>query len=682
MKIKVFLNGKEIQELRLEEGQEYIIGRQATSAIALGDYPGISRQHLRITEADGQWTVQVISKFGQMHHHGEQISSLNLGQDESFELTPYVFKVLTEDSVVHESQIHVEPMASISHLPVPTLGSSPMLTANGAAAFQQDETDNEPTFAEQILGVPYIRIQSSRAAEELLRLDGEQWVAGREENCQIFLNDLKSSRRQFELIAKNGFFVRDLGSSNGTLLNGQLLPAHEMVAIKSGDVISVAELLVHFELRDPNFENKLTVIPADMLKEPAFDNPGIFGNDPQYNGANLPALQGAGGVIRLDQQNPGQMAPYDPNLYGYQQQQWNGYQQPAPKPQKKSPVFFIAVALLFIAVVYFVSSDNSHTQPKPRVSTNPGFDQLSDANKQLIKQTYDLAKSFSLQNNHNSAATQLQKLHEILPTGYLDSLKMAEDSNAAIETQKRVNEITQDQERIHLLQKELQQILTDCEKVAARTNLENEIRTCLSRAYEIDPENVQVSEMVNRVRQRSEQLKLNAQARNELQERIHKGEALYHHATTLEKQGDLLVAITAYEKHVASEYPDPGGLKAKSKAAIVSVRQEINEKVEKALADAKKIGNEGGVKVREAVALLEKAKKIDPDNEKIHTLFNKYVHDLNTQMQNIYSESVVEEGTGLVDSAQEKWRKILEIDRPDGDYARKARSKLRSYGGE
>ena len=43
---------------------------------------------------------------------------------------------------------------------------------------------------------------------------------GRSEKCDVYLDDMKMSRTHFEIINKNGeFFVNDLGSVNGTLVN-------------------------------------------------------------------------------------------------------------------------------------------------------------------------------------------------------------------------------------------------------------------------------------------------------------------------------------------------------------------------------------------------------------------------------------------------------------------------------
>ncbi|MBK7960820.1 MAG: hypothetical protein IPK04_06195 [Bdellovibrionales bacterium] len=55
-------------------------------------------------------------------------------------------------------------------------------------------------------------------------------------------------------------------------------------------------------------------------------------------------------------------------------------------------------------------------------------------------------------------------------------------------------------------------------------------------------------------------------------------------------------------------------------------------------------------------------------------------------MMPIFQEGIIEENFGNVfggdgkSGAMEKWRKIIELDVPDGEYYRKAAIKIRKYG--
>ncbi len=58
------------------------------------------------------------------------------------------------------------------------------------------------------------------------------------------------SRRHGQVVrARNGYFIVDLGSSNGTFVNDRLLPAHKPRLLRNGDKITVGEVVIQFLLR-------------------------------------------------------------------------------------------------------------------------------------------------------------------------------------------------------------------------------------------------------------------------------------------------------------------------------------------------------------------------------------------------------------------------------------------------
>ncbi len=75
-------------------------------------------------------------------------------------------------------------------------------------------------------------------------LDQDLTLAGRHPNADIFLDDVTVSRRHVEFVRSNGGFeVRDLGSMNGTYLNGARV---ETSILSSGDVVQVGKYHLTF----------------------------------------------------------------------------------------------------------------------------------------------------------------------------------------------------------------------------------------------------------------------------------------------------------------------------------------------------------------------------------------------------------------------------------------------------
>jgi pSer/pThr/pTyr-binding forkhead associated (FHA) protein len=74
-------------------------------------------------------------------------------------------------------------------------------------------------------------------------LEGDQLVIGRDSSNSVAINDAEISRKHSRLSFQGGKYVlEDLGSTNGTFVNGQRLAGP--VVLKPGDVVSLGEQIV------------------------------------------------------------------------------------------------------------------------------------------------------------------------------------------------------------------------------------------------------------------------------------------------------------------------------------------------------------------------------------------------------------------------------------------------------
>jgi predicted component of type VI protein secretion system len=74
-------------------------------------------------------------------------------------------------------------------------------------------------------------------------LEGEQITIGRDPANTVSINDAEVSRRHARLTFQGGKYVlEDLGSTNGTFVNGQRLAGPHV--LKAGDVVSLGEQIV------------------------------------------------------------------------------------------------------------------------------------------------------------------------------------------------------------------------------------------------------------------------------------------------------------------------------------------------------------------------------------------------------------------------------------------------------
>jgi pSer/pThr/pTyr-binding forkhead associated (FHA) protein len=79
---------------------------------------------------------------------------------------------------------------------------------------------------------------------ERYELDKESIKIGRNEDCDVTIDNLGVSRYHCEIVSKDGFFVlRDLKSNNGTFVNGKRVDNYNL---NDGDEISIGKFTISF----------------------------------------------------------------------------------------------------------------------------------------------------------------------------------------------------------------------------------------------------------------------------------------------------------------------------------------------------------------------------------------------------------------------------------------------------
>jgi phosphoserine phosphatase RsbU/P len=92
-------------------------------------------------------------------------------------------------------------------------------------------------------------------------LDGDITVLGRAPECQIQLDSNMVSRRHAQVVREgNVFYVEDLGSGNGTYLNGKRIAGR--TPLRSDDRLKLGPILLRFETGAPSRKRQMPAEPA------------------------------------------------------------------------------------------------------------------------------------------------------------------------------------------------------------------------------------------------------------------------------------------------------------------------------------------------------------------------------------------------------------------------------------
>jgi glycine betaine catabolism B len=94
-----------------------------------------------------------------------------------------------------------------------------------------------------------------------------EWTIGRNPSCELILSSPEVSRVHGKICyGDDCYHFMDIGSTSGSLLNGELIPAHEKRLLRRGDLLQIGEAFLYVEeLTPPSFLTVPAQIPADLI---------------------------------------------------------------------------------------------------------------------------------------------------------------------------------------------------------------------------------------------------------------------------------------------------------------------------------------------------------------------------------------------------------------------------------
>lgn len=658
-RLKVFLDGQLSSQHELNPSRDFVAGRGESCDCVLRPERGISRQHFKIFQTEMGWEIESLSRFGELYINGEKIERTLLMPGQMFSVPPYEF--VFEEGVSR-------PEVSVPSIQPPELGRT---NTHGAGGSGTNGGSDERTLIGAMPSAAILRLIDNRGnLVQTFGLQGFNWVAGRDVGCTIFIDNAKISRKQFEIQkTEETYFIRDLGGTNGTLVNGRLIPNDQWTQLQSSDVITVADWSLVFEIRDAEFEQRLAQV------DPAFRSPVAFTNGGGGGGYNMPAPY-------ADPMNmPAMYLPPGPRgAGGGGASSTEGMMLFGRRVTWLNPARLAILVVLFMAVVYYVSEEMGGSEQPAVVKVQSPFDKLPIEKQQIVKQTYSLATEYYMTGRFSQAMQKLQELHAIIPA-YEDSQQLLGYVQTAMEikeNQEKLRAQEADEKRIRELVK---QVMDQCKAMVEKereTITMDRLEACVQKALEHDPNNSEVEILRQQVDNLVQGRAIAAAQKAEYEKKVQAMEALYKRAVKTEKRKRPLTAISQYHKVVTAPLPDPKGRKARAQRRIASIEKDIRYRQGAVIKQAEAEYAKGNRKV--AIQLLKKSIRINPGNNKVEERIAEIIAELRKDMQPIYHEGILEESVGNVDTARQRFTKILDISVPGEEYYDKAKMKMRKYG--
>lgn len=643
-KIIVRRKGQLLSEIILDPSKSWIAGRKPDADILLEGEKGISREHFKLTDENGIWKLEVLSKLSTMTSNSEPITSAVLSPGYTFSLPPYDFEIAVVEASVQTSVV---------------------------ADSQQDISFSDRTIVHKTALTAYIKIINDEGdVQQKIKLEGgDTWTAGRDVNAQIMISDHKVSRRQFEIRKTTlGFEIVDLGSVNGTFINEKVLESDDAVILKSGDVIRVLDHKLVFEILDPNFFDKIEKLPALADPEPPEPPPPL-----DY----LPVDMGQ--QPQPEYQQP-PIDPYAPAGYDTEP-----LEDPAAARTKKFRIGLLIVALLGV-VVYFNSkpTEDSETISNVAPSASDPLSALTPQQKSEYKQSLELAKRYHMEGNYALALSEAEELSKKFSVKDPELDRVKNTAQAAIESQKMLIKQEKEAKENQLMESKIQAISAKCGKDLNRFNRAEDLDNCLVDALQLNPTHPSLVDLQGKMQAIIAEREVKRVKAAEYNRKVAQLKAIYDQAKKVEAEDDYIKTIEAYKKVIASSLPDPNGLKGTSERHLAKLKIKMDKKIKEFEKQA--TAHRSKQELKQAIMVLRSAIKIDPTREDLKDKVDDIKNELRKIMMVLYQEGVLEESFGNVEGgdnrvgAKEKWKKILEQDVTDGEYYQKAFIKMQKYG--
>lgn len=529
--------------------------------------------------------------------------------------------------------------------------------------------------------------EGSANVKELV-IDQDEVSVGRGQECNVVLNDKKSSRKH-ATISRNGtkFVIKDLKSMNGTLVDGEKITEKELNAEHT---IKIGEVSFQFRAFNTDYMKD----EADFLKMPDFVAGAVSANSDTAAVENVPQYYSAptGGASSLQSAVPGTTGQIDfmppPSL-------------PSGKPaslaerfKRYPPLMKGIVILLLVMVGVLLFSDLEETpekKPKPAeaaktataTAQNPAkpdekpsiaFESLPEETKKIIRSQHQLAFEHLKNKEYDKALFEVRKIFQYIPD-YQDareierySLEGKRKLEAMEEERKRKEEEARIKERVVKLSQEIDSLM--------QAKNFPQARELITELLTLDPEGEDTIRRKNDLARFEEDARL-ANENQAIQAQLKaEGWKRYRAALAQQKAEKWRNALRSYQELLAFGVSDKKLLDS-TYARVKECKDAIQAIYDPLIQEASQLETSGDY--RKAYDTYQKARAMDPTRKEARDGMERIQTTLHEQAKVFYTEAVLAESYSDFATARTKYEDVLKTAPENDVYRERAQRKLKGY---
>jgi pSer/pThr/pTyr-binding forkhead associated (FHA) protein/tetratricopeptide (TPR) repeat protein len=526
-----------------------------------------------------------------------------------------------------------------------------------------------------------IEIAEGMANVTTLSLAKDEIVLGRGKECDVVLNDKKSSRKNTIIVRDgNHYRVKDLDSSNGTYVNNT--PVKD-VELSADDVIRVGDVEIRFIADSVDYERRKASFDAvEPPPEPGYlSASGLSPFTPPLGGAPVGySAPPFGSPLESPAPATAPVAPTRKGIWGAYDKYFRNFK--TLKPMQK--VLVVLCVVLFLSW-YFEDelglSEPAKPAPKAQVKTDGkaviagDYDGLPPEKRAQIDEAIRKATDFLRLQDFDKAIYEVQqRVYPVLP-----NYAQAKEIERYAQEGKRRKDAIEEEARKKEEESKVKARIVELEKTTRELMVKKQFdaaKESFSEILSIDPDNGNVSGWKKEIEAWVEEQD-RVEKEKQVQEEINKRAwDTYNEGFELHKAGKYREAIELYKK--VPELGSNDGVLMKKAATMVKTCQEsIRELRDPHLKKAKEFESSGDL--ASAFREYQAATEIDPPHPDGWSGMDRIRDVLTQKAKVLYTEAVISESYSDFATAHSKFEEIKKM-APEGSlYYQRAQRKLQSY---